>query len=61
MNIIMTSGFEINIEEEGAKKKKKKKMNTHTNASTVTPWNVGNSFFTSSPSTSFAVNLTWDH
>lgn len=29
MNIIMTSGFEINIEEEGAKKKKKKK-NEHT-------------------------------
>ena len=27
MNIIMTSGYEINIEEEGAKKKKK---NEHT-------------------------------
>ena len=29
MNIIMTSGFEINIEEEGAKKKKKKNEHTH--------------------------------
>ena len=60
MNIIMTSGFEINIEEEGAKKKK----NEHTHKrfySHALAWNVGNSFFTSSPSTSFAVNLTWDH
>ena len=43
------------------KKTGQKKKWTHTNASTITPWNVGNNFYTSSPSTSFPVNLTWDH